>query len=49
MARFTKHVGDPVAAAEVIAYSGYEGRDAVYFEIRQGGKPLNPGDWLKPR
>ena len=49
MARFTKQVGDPVAAAEVIAYSGYEGRDAVYFEIRQGGKPLDPGDWLKPR
>jgi len=49
MARFTKQVGDQVAAAEVIAYSGYEGRDAVYFEIRQGGKPLNPGDWLKPR
>ena len=49
MARFTKQVGDPVAAAEVIAYSGYEGRDAIYFEIRQGGKPLNPGDWLKPR
>ena len=49
MARFTKQVGDPVAAAEVIAYSGYEGRDSVYFEIRQGGKPLDPGDWLKPR
>ena len=49
MERFTKQVGDPVAAAEVIAYSGYEGRDAVYFEIRQGGRPLNPGDWLKPR
>jgi len=49
MARFTKQVGDPVAAAEVIAYSGYEGRDAIYFEIRQGGKPLNPGEWLKPR
>ena len=49
MARFTKQVGDPVVAAEVIAYSGYEGRDAVYFEIRQGGKPLDPGDWLRPR
>ena len=49
MARFTKQVGDPVAAAEVIAYSGHEGRDAVYFEIRQGGKPLDPGEWLKPR
>ena len=49
MARFTKQVGDPVAAAEIIAYSGYEGRDAIYFEIRQGGKPLDPGDWLRPR
>jgi len=49
VAKFTKQVGDSVDAAEVIAYSGYEGRDAVYFEIRQGGKPLNPGDWLKPR
>jgi len=49
VAKFSKQVGEPVEAAEVIAYSGYEGRDAVYFEIRQGGKPLNPGDWLKPR
>ena len=49
MERFTKQVGDYVAAAEVIAYSGYEGRDAVYFEIRQGGKPLDPADWLRPR
>ena len=49
IARFTKQLGDSVAAAEVIAYSGFEGRDAVYFEIRQGGKPLDPADWLKPR
>jgi septal ring factor EnvC (AmiA/AmiB activator) len=49
VARFTKKVGDSAAAEEVIAYSGYEGRDAVYFEIRQGGKPLDPTDWLKPR
>ena len=49
VARFTKQVGDYVAAGEVIAYSGYEGRDAVYFEIRQGGKPLNPAKWLKKR
>ncbi|MDT8443093.1 MAG: peptidoglycan DD-metalloendopeptidase family protein [Desulfuromonadales bacterium] len=49
IARFTKQLGDAVAAAEVIAYSGYEGRDAVYFEIRQGGKPLDPAGWLKPR
>jgi septal ring factor EnvC (AmiA/AmiB activator) len=49
IARFAKQLGDSVAAAEVIAYSGYEGRDAVYFEIRQGGKPLDPAGWLKPR
>jgi septal ring factor EnvC (AmiA/AmiB activator) len=49
VARFTKQVGESATAAEVIAYSGYDGRDAVYFEIRQGGKPLDPGDWLTPR
>lgn len=49
VARFTKQVGDVAAADEVIAYSGYEGRDAVYFEIRHGGKPLDPAEWLKPR
>ena len=49
MARFKKQVGDLVSTAEVVAYSGFEGRDTIYFEIRKGGKPLNPGDWLKPR
>lgn len=49
VARFAKQLGDYVTANEVIAYSGYEGRDAVYFEIRQGGKPLDPSGWLKPR
>jgi septal ring factor EnvC (AmiA/AmiB activator) len=49
VARFTKKLGDMVAAEEVIAFSGFEGRDAVYFEIRQGGKPLDPSSWLRPR
>jgi len=49
MARFTKQVGDYIAAAEAIAYSGYEGRDSIYFEIRQGGKPIDPAGWLRPR
>jgi septal ring factor EnvC (AmiA/AmiB activator) len=49
MARFTKNLGDMVAAEEVVAFSGFEGRDAVYFEIRQGGKPLDPSSWLRPR
>ncbi len=47
--RFTKKLGDLVAAKEVIAYSGFEGRDAIYFEIRHKGKPLDPTGWLKPR
>lgn len=49
VAKFTKRVGDVVAAGAAIAYSGFEGRDAVYFEVRQGGKPLDPGDWLRKR
>lgn len=49
IARFTKQVGDTVSAADVIAFSGFEGRDTIYFEIRKGGKPLDPGEWLKPR
>ena len=49
MARFTKRVGESAAAEEIIAYSGYDDRDAIYFEIRQGGRPLDPADWLKPR
>jgi len=49
IARFAKQHGDRVAADEVVAYSGYEGRDAAYFEIRQGGKPIDPVDWLRPR
>ncbi len=49
VARFTKKLGDMVAAEEVVAFSGFEGRDAVYFEIRQGGKPLDPSSWLRPR
>lgn len=49
MARFTKQVGDYIAAAEAIAYSGYEGRDSIYFEIRRDGKPIDPAGWLRPR
>ncbi|MDH3998756.1 MAG: peptidoglycan DD-metalloendopeptidase family protein [Desulfuromonadales bacterium] len=49
MASFDKRVGDSVSDSEVIAHSGYEGRDFIYFEIRRGGKPLDPGPWLQPR
>ena len=49
LARFNKKVGDSAAAGDIIGYSGFEGRDAVYFEVRKGGKPLDPSGWLKKR
>lgn len=49
VAKFLKQIGDVLAAGEVIASSGFEGRDAVYFEVRQGGKPLDPAEWLSKR
>lgn len=48
-ARFTQKVGDLVGPGDVIAFSGFEGRDAVYFEIRHRGAPVNPSEWLAPR
>ena len=48
-ARFSQKVGDLVAPGEVIAFSGFEGRDAVYFEIRHRGAPVDPGQWLAAR
>jgi len=47
--RLTKGVGERVAEGETVAYSGFDGGDAVYFEIRRGGTPLNPADWLTAR
>jgi septal ring factor EnvC (AmiA/AmiB activator) len=48
-ARFTRKVGDMVASDEIIAFSGHDGRDAVYFEIRYRGSPVDPSQWLAPR
>ncbi|TGN40479.1 murein hydrolase activator EnvC family protein [Marinobacter confluentis] len=44
--------GDWVEAGESIAQAGRTGGTedpAVYFEIRQNGKPVNPGRWLGSR
>ncbi len=44
-----KIVGDWVAPGDVIATvgdSGGQARSALYFEIRQGTKPLNPRYWV---
>ena len=44
--------GDWIEAGEPIAQAGRTGGTddpAVYFEIRQNGKPINPGRWLGSR
>jgi septal ring factor EnvC (AmiA/AmiB activator) len=48
--RLYKAVGDTVAAGEVIAASGDSGgssRPQLYFEIRNGGRPVDPGPWFR--
>ncbi len=47
--RLVKRVGDSVQKGEVVAFSGFEGSDAVYFEIRRRGAPLDPAAWLGSR
>jgi murein hydrolase activator len=47
--RLFKGVGDTVAAGDVIAASGDSGgssRPQLYFEIRKGSRPLDPGPWF---
>jgi septal ring factor EnvC (AmiA/AmiB activator) len=44
--------GESVGAGEVIASAGDTGgssRPALYFEIRQAGKPVNPAPWFRRR
>jgi len=47
--RLYKGVGDTVRPGEVLAASLGEGsaRPELYFEIRQGARPLDPRPWLK--
>jgi len=47
--RLLKKVGDRVSAGEQIAFSGYEGNENLYFEVREGRTPLDPTKWLIPR
>jgi septal ring factor EnvC (AmiA/AmiB activator) len=47
-----KDTGARVRGGEVIARAGSSGgleRSALYFEIRHGGKTLDPGAWLRKR
>jgi septal ring factor EnvC (AmiA/AmiB activator) len=47
-----KNAGDSVRAGEAVSTvgsSGGQGRNALYFEIRQGGKAVDPRAWLRRR
>ncbi len=47
-----KNAGDSVHADEAVSTvgsSGGQGRNALYFEIRQGGKAVDPRAWLRRR
>jgi len=47
-----KNAGDSVHAGEAVGTvgsSGGQGRNALYFEIRQGGKAVDPRAWLRRR
>jgi septal ring factor EnvC (AmiA/AmiB activator) len=48
--RLLKAVGDAVAAGEAVAAAGDTGGRAspeLYFEIRRGGKPVDPAPWFR--
>jgi murein hydrolase activator len=48
--RLYKAVGEAVAAGDTIAAAGDSGgssRPELYFEIRKGGKPIDPRPWFK--
>ncbi|HEX4376605.1 MAG TPA: peptidoglycan DD-metalloendopeptidase family protein [Steroidobacteraceae bacterium] len=48
--RLLKAVGESVSAGETIAAAGDSGGRAspeLYFEIRRGGKPVDPAPWFK--
>lgn len=48
--RLYKNVGEHVAAGDAIAAAGDSGgrsRPELYFEIRKGGRPVDPRPWFK--
>ncbi len=47
-----KNAGDSVRAGDAVGTvgsSGWQGRNALYFEIRQDGKAVDPRAWLRRR
>jgi murein hydrolase activator len=48
--RLYKAVGEPVATGDTLAAAGDSGgssRPELYFEIRKGGRPVDPRPWFK--
>jgi septal ring factor EnvC (AmiA/AmiB activator) len=48
--RLFKAVGERVSSGEPIAAAGDSGgrsQPELYFEIRKGGKPVDPGAWFR--
>lgn len=47
--RMQRKTGDQVSAGTLLGYSGLDGRESIYFEIRSKGSPVNPLKWLLRR
>lgn len=47
--RILKSPGERVDKGETVAVSGFDDSDYVYFEIRNGSKPLDPSEWIVRR
>ena len=47
--KMLKKTNDTVEQGDLIAYTGYDNSDHVYFEVRNGRTPVNPLLWIKKR
>lgn len=47
--RLQKKTDDNVEKGDLIAYSGFDNADHVYFEVRKGRTPSNPLLWIEKR
>ena len=45
--RLMKKMNDEINKGDIIGEIG-DGGPALYFEVRKGGKPQDPMDWLRP-
>ena len=47
--KMLKTTNDTVEKGDLIAYTGFDNSDHVYFEVRKGRTPVNPLLWIKKR